>query len=138
MTLPTIFSVLGNSVAWWHERYFSGIQWKLDIIDFQWHNYRHLPHDISFKSQSSIIVFHYITIWMQNLPESGWNQIQLKGWYCKLIFIKSVNRKSYHIDIKYHITLTTMFPICFRYSVETSHEIWSIVRRDWGRRTHVG
>ena len=42
---------------------------KLGDIDLQYCNYCHLLSEFSSKFQSSMLVIHYINVWMQSIPE---------------------------------------------------------------------
>ena len=59
---------------------------------------------------------------MQNIPKfdsTTWHLDELKVlWMTILVnlFIKSCTRKSYHNDIKYHMTLTTIFHVVYVYT----------------------
>ena len=75
------------------------------VIDLQCCNYCHLPNDFSSKFQSTMTIFHHKLLTREGMVLANrWTHPSSMA-----IIIHKCHRKSYHRDIKYHITLNIIF-----------------------------
>ena len=86
--------------------------WGGGIIDSQCCNYRNFPSGVSSKFQSSMTIFHHKSVTSEGrVLANGWTHPSSMTIFVHLFIYKKCHLKSYHGDIKYHMTLNNIFSL---------------------------
>ena len=100
----------------------------LGIANLQCCNYYHLSLYYSSKLQSSITILHHKLLTQEGrVLANGWNSSIIHDNMCPFIH-KKCPLRSYHGDIKYHMTLNTIFSVVSK-TPPSSHR-----QQEWSSR----
>ena len=91
---------------------FHSFKKKLVIMYLRCHNYCHLLDDFPSKFQSFMTISLHINVRMQNVQKVDELEESQDDTICELTH-ETCHYRSYHSDIKYHMTLNIIFSLVF-------------------------